>query len=103
MGGNSGHQIPLIVDNRTYEADDGTQTRYLGTKQMLFTASPARINGYECFGRIVDQDAEYEAIPLFPKNYTTGDDVKTQHISHKSSPLSVPINPNATAVANVLA
>lgn len=96
IGGQSGQRIEMWVNNETYTADDGTATRYLGAKEVVFTGSPDSINGYECFGRIVDQAADWQALPIFPKNYQTGDDVKVEHMSFKSSPLMVPINPNAT-------
>lgn len=103
VGGTSGRTIELWVNDAVYEDDAGTQQRYLAANALVMTSSASRINGFECFGRIVDQDAEYKAIPLFPKNYVTGNDVKVQHISHKSSPIMVPINPNATLKATVLA
>jgi hypothetical protein len=63
---------------------------------MVFLATPETINGYECFGMIVDRDAQYQALPIFPKNFEKGDDVKIEHLSFKSAPLMVPINPNGT-------
>lgn len=103
VGGASGRKIELWVNDETYQDDAGVQQRYLPTHEILLTSSGSRVMGYECFGRIVDREAGYEAIPLFPKNYLTGDDVKTEHINHKSSPLLVPINPNATLKAAVIA
>ncbi len=103
VGGNSGLMIELWVNDETYQNDAGTQTRYLPVHEIVFTSTPSEVSGYECFGRIVDREAGYEAVPLYGKNYLTGDDVKTEHISHKSSPLMVPINPNATLKAAVIA
>lgn len=95
-GGASGQQIEIWVNNETYDADDGTSTRYLGSADVLFTCDPSAVNGYECFGMIVDPDAEYQAIPAFPKNFVTGERVKTENLSVESAPLFVPINPNTT-------
>lgn len=104
VGGASGRRIELWVNDEVYEDPaTGAQTRYLPAHEMLLTAAPNRIQGHECFGRIVDRDAGYEALPLFGKNFVTGDDVKTEHISHKSAPISVPVNPNATLKAAVIA
>lgn len=103
IGGASGAKIELWVNDETYDADDGTQVRYVGAKDIVFTASPRRIMGYSAFGRIVDRDAEYRAVPEFPKFFFTGDDVKTENLTIKSAPLMVPINPNATLKATVLA
>lgn len=103
VGGGSGHSIELWVNNETYTAKDGTEQRYLGNNEIVATANPTAINGYECFGRIVDKDAQYQAIPMFPKNFETGERVKVENISVESAPLFVPINPNATYKATVLA
>lgn len=107
LGGASGATIELWVNDETYDADNGdgtvTKTRYLGANQVVLTADPSVIMGYKAFGRIVDRDAEYQALPKFPKFFFTGDDVKTENFSIKSAPLMVPINPNATFKATVLA
>ncbi len=103
IGGGSGQKIELWVNNETYTDDAGVQTRYLGSNQIIATADPAAINGYECFGMIVDRDAEYQALPMFPKNFTSGERVKVENMSIESAPLFVPINPNATYKATVLA
>jgi hypothetical protein len=96
VGGNSGQSIELWVNNETYTGANGAQTRYLGNNQVVFTSTASAINGYECFGRIVDKDANFEAIPVFPKNFETGERVKVENLSAESAPLFVPINPNAT-------
>lgn len=104
VGGNSGHVIRLWVDNRTYiDPTTGAQARFTGSKQVVFLSSPKRISGFQCFGRIIDRDAKYKPMRLFPKNYLVGDAVKTEHIRHTGSPLMLPVNPNATASATVLA
>ncbi|ESQ85505.1 hypothetical protein AEAC466_04220 [Asticcacaulis sp. AC466] len=102
VGGASGHRIELWVNNETYTVK-GTQTRYLANNAIIATASPQSINGYECYGMIVDKDAEYQALPMFPKNFETGERVKVENLSIESAPIFVPINPNATYKATVLA
>jgi hypothetical protein len=96
IGGGSGQVIELFVNNEAYEADDGTQVRYVGNNEMVFLSTPETINGFECFGMIQDRDAEYQALPIFPKNYLKGDRVKVEHLSFESAPIMVPINPNGT-------
>lgn len=107
VGGNSGHVINLWVDNRTYiDPVTKTQTRFTGSKQMVFLSSPKRVNGFQCFGRIIDEDAKYKPMRLFPKNYRApiaGGRLTIEHISHTGAPLPLPVNPNATASATVLA
>lgn len=103
IGGASGQRIELWVNNEVYIDDSGTSQRYVANNQAIFTADPSMIMGYQCFGRIVDRDAQYQAIPLFPKSFFVGEDVKSEHMSIKSAPLMVPINPNATLKATVIA
>lgn len=96
IGGQSGQKIELWVDNEVYTDDTGAQQRYLANSDVLFTSTADAINGYECYGMIVDPDAQYQAIPIFPKNFQTGDRVRIENLSVESAPLFVPINPNAT-------
>lgn len=103
VGGGGGSTIELWVDNSTYvDPVDGVTKRYIATGQVLFTAPPSAIQGYQCFGRIIDRDAEYLPMRMFPKNWIQGGDLKTEFISHKSAPLFVPVNPNATLLATVV-
>lgn len=92
IGGGSGVTIEMWVNNETFSSGQ----RYLGAKEVVFTSTPDAIMGYSCFGRIIDQDADYQAMPIFPKNFTTGDDVKTEQMTFKSAPLPVPIGADAT-------
>lgn len=103
IGGQSGATIELWVNDETYIDDTGATVRYIPANQMVFTGSPAAIMGYQAFGRIVDLEAQYMALPKFPKFFWTGDDVKVENLSVKSAPLMVPINPNATLSATVIA
>lgn len=104
VGGASGATIELWVNDEVYLSDAGTVTRYLAANQMLFTADPASIMGYMAYGKIIDRDAQYQALPKFPKNYVhTEGDITTEYMNIKSAPLAVTINPDATLVANVIA
>jgi hypothetical protein len=95
VGGAGGQEIELWVNNETY-GPRGQQTRYVGTNEMVFTSTPDAIMGVSAFGRIKDIDAQFQAIPIFPKNFVTGERVKVENMSFESAPLMVPINPNAT-------
>ncbi len=104
VGGGSGQAIELWVDNTTYlHPDTGVPTRYIGAHQILFTSTADAIAGVRAFGRIIDRKADYEALPIFPKNWMTEGDVEVENMSAKSAPLMVPINANATLLANVVA
>lgn len=104
IGGSSGQMIELWVDNSTFvHPETGVETRYIGNHQVLFKGSPDSINGFQAFGRIIDKDAGYEALPIFPKNWELKGDVTVEYITHKSAPIMVPINANATLLANAVA
>jgi hypothetical protein len=104
VGGGSGHTIELWVDNSTYK-DPQTQveTRFIGAHQMLFTGTAEAVNGFQVFGRIIDRAANWEPMRVFPKNWVSRGDIDVEYITHKSAPLFVPLNPNATLLANVIA
>ncbi|AOR76576.1 major capsid protein [Novosphingobium resinovorum] len=103
IGGASGQTVELWVNNEEYTDAAGNRARYLGDNEIVATGSPTSINGWECFGMIVDEDAQYQALPLFPKDFKTGERTKVENISVESAPLFVPINPNATYKATVKA
>jgi hypothetical protein len=104
IGGSSGQVIELWVDNSTFQhPETGVESRYIGSHQIVFTGSPEAVNGYRAFGRIIDRAADYEPLPIFPKNWVQQGDVDVEHISHKSAPLMVPFNANSTALANAVA
>lgn len=104
VGGGSGQTIELWVDNSTFvDPDTGVAKRYIGNHQILFKSTPDAISGTRAFGRIIDRAANWEALPIFPKNWVSTGDVEVEYITHKSAPLFVPVNPNATLLANVIA
>jgi hypothetical protein len=103
IGGASGASIELWVDESTYiNPTTGVATRYVGNGQIVFTGSPAAIEGYQVFGRIIDREANWEPMRIFPKNWLTSGDTAVEFITAKSAPLMVPIRPNATFLGNVI-
>lgn len=104
VGGGSGATIELWVDNSTFKhPETEVVTRYIGNHQMLFTSTAEAINGFQAFGRIIDRAANWAPMRIFPKNWVSQGDVEVEYITHKSAPLFVPLNPNATLLANVVA
>lgn len=104
VGGNSGQTIELWVNNETYEdPETGVETRYLGAKDIVMTCAPSSVAGMQCFGMIVDRKAEYKALRIFPKNWTSETDVTVEYLTHKSAPIFVPMYPNRTLKATVVA
>lgn len=104
IGGGSGGVIELWVDNSTYlDSVSQVATRYIGTHQILFTGTAAAVGGIQAFGRIIDRAANWEPMRLFPKNWVSTGDLEVEYITHKGAPIMVPLNPNATLLANVIA
>jgi hypothetical protein len=104
IGGGSGAYIELWVDNSTFKhPETEVVTRYIGNHQVLFTSTAEVINGFQAFGRIIDRAANWAPMRLFPKNWVSQGDVEVEYITHKSAPLMVPLNPNGTLLANVVA
>lgn len=104
VGGESGQRIELYVNNEFYkDPTTGATTRYVAANQLVMTGSPQAIDGHQCFGMIVDGDAKYEAQRFFARNWQEGNFPKTEKIGLASAPLMVPVNPNATLSATVLA
>lgn len=104
IGGGSGGVIELWVDNSTYiDPVDNVSKRYIGNHQMLFTGTAQAVNGIQAFGRIIDRAARWEPMRIFPKNWVSQGDLEVEYITHKGAPVLVPMNPNATLLANVIA
>ena len=102
VGGAGGADIELWVNNETFIDEAGATVRYLPTNQLVLLGSPDSVMGYRCFGMIVDRAAEYQALPIFPANWVQGNNPQTEWLGHTSSPLMVPLAPNATLRATVV-
>ncbi|MGD9766858.1 MAG: major capsid protein [Pseudolabrys sp.] len=98
--GTLGSGIELWVYN-DYYTDAGSTVPFMSAKDVVLS-SPA-VQGYRCFGAIQDVHAGFQALPVFPRNYIPEGDVAIEQILTQSAPLMVPINPNATLKATVLA
>jgi hypothetical protein len=104
IGGGSGQSIELWVDNLEYlDPVTKASTRYIGANQILFTGSPEAVNGHRAYGAIISRSAEWANLPIFGMNWLSAKPIEVEYITHDSAPLMVPINPNATLLATVLA
>lgn len=103
VGGGSGATIEIYLYRDTFVNDQGVEELYLQPNELVFTSSPDRINGIQCFGAIIDPYANYQSLPIFARNYMTHDDPVLEWMLQQSAPLMVPINPNATMKATVVA
>lgn len=98
--GNLGGNLDLWVYNDYYTLN-GSATPFMSPKDVVLTG-PA-VSGYRCFGAIVDVHAQFQALPVFSRNYLPEGDVAIEQVVTQSAPLMVPVNPNATLKAQVLA
>jgi hypothetical protein len=98
--GTLGIGLDVYVYNDWYTIA-GTVTRFMSSKDVVLTGP--QVQGYRCFGMIQDLHAAFNALPIFPRNFVPTNDPAIEHILTQSAPLMVPVNPNATFRATVLA
>ncbi len=98
--GNLGGDLDVYVYSDYYEAS-GSAVPIMDARDAVLT-SPA-VNGWRCFGAIMDVNAMFQAVPVYPRNYVAPGDVAIEQIVTQSAPLMVPVNPNATLRARVIA
>jgi surface antigen len=83
-----------------YYTVNGTSTPFMDPRDVLLS-SPA-VDGYQCFGAILDPHADFRPLPIYPRNWIN-DDPPVEYVMSQSAPLMVPVNPNATLRARVVA
>ena len=99
--GKLGPNLELWVNSDFYEdPDTGTATPYLDPKSVLLTGP--NVMGVRCFGAILDEKAGFNAMAVFPKMWPQQDPSAT-YVMTQSAPLTVPVNPNNSLTAQVLA
>jgi hypothetical protein len=103
IGGTSGVQMEVYLYRDSYQTDDGTETPILQPTDIVMTADPGALNGHRCFGAIIDPFAQYQSLDIFARNFMDDGDPAAEYLLHQSAPLMVPINPNATLKATVVA
>jgi hypothetical protein len=92
--------LELWVYNDWYELDDGTVTRFMDSGTIVLVAG--NLDVIETYGAIMDRRAGYMATDLFTKMWDEEDPSRTFLLS-QSAPLVVPVNPNCTLKAKVIA
>lgn len=78
---------------------NGTTVNILGANEVLLASGA--VDGVKAFGAILDVDALTPA-DIWPKMWTQ-EDPSARVIMSQSAPLMIPVNPNATVKATVLA
>jgi hypothetical protein len=103
IGGANGVTLEVFLYRDSYVADDGTtEVPLMANGDLVLTASPEAIHGYQCFGAIIDPHAQYQSLDIFARNWMEEGDPAAEYLLHQSAPLQVPVNPNATLKATVL-
>jgi hypothetical protein len=77
----------------------GTETAIFPAKGCLMTST--MVEGVRAFGAIQDEKAGLQAVPYFPKSWTT-EDPAVRYLMTQSAPLVVPTRPDATVYCNVV-
>lgn len=99
-GGTIGEGIDVYVYKGFYHDEDGNPVEIMDPRDVVMT-SPT-VMGIRAFGAIHDKRAGWRGLPIFPKMY---DDERTgtTMVVTQSAPLMVPVFPNATLKATVVA
>lgn len=92
--------LDVFVYTDFYENDAGVQVKYMNQKDIVLTAPG--VEGVMAFGAIMDHKAELAAVPVFPKMWEQ-EDPSGVFIMTQSAPLAIPVMPNRTFRARVLA
>lgn len=92
-------RMNIWINTQKYKKADGT-TDYLMPQGGISLVSPD-VDGVRCFGAIMDASASYNALDIYPKNYMT-EDPCVEYTLSQSSPLMVPVDPNATGYIQVI-
>jgi hypothetical protein len=100
MVGTLGGFLNVIVYQDWYEDDAGDVQQFLADDEIVITGP--RVQGIQCFGAIMDSKANYQPTSIFSKMFEEEDPSATFLLS-QSAPLMLPVNPNSTFKAKVLA
>lgn len=98
--GTLGAGLEVWLYTGTFEANDGSLVPIMDPRDILLTAPG--VEGVKAFGAIVDVDAQLQALDIFPKMWKQ-DDPSATFIMSQSAPLPIPVNPNRTLRARVVA
>lgn len=92
--------LDLYVYSDYYQDASGTEQPFMSSKDVVLTGPG--VDGVRAFGAILDSKANLQPTPIFPKMWEQ-EDPSGVFIMSQSAPLMVPLNPNNTLKATVLA
>lgn len=96
--GTLGSDIEVWVYSGYYRDEDGNKVNYLPDNTVI--AGSAALDGVQAFGAILDPEAGYQAMEMFPKNWIS-DDPAAEFVMTQSAPLMIPRRVNAVVTATV--
>lgn len=98
--GKLGPNLELWVNSDFFELPDGSTENFLDPKKVVLTGP--NVGVVRCFGAILDDQAGFNPLPVFPKMWRNQDPAVT-FVMSQSAPLPVPVHPNNSLSAQVLA
>jgi hypothetical protein len=98
--GRVSQNLEVWVYSDYYELADGTTVPLMDSRDILLIGPNVR--GVQCFGAILDKKAGFASTPIFPTMWDENDPSATILMT-QSAPLPVPVNPNNTFRARVVA
>lgn len=98
--GNLSSNLEVYVYSDYYQDKDGNTVPFMSAKDIVLTGN--NIQGVRCFGAIQDIEAQLQPLAIFPKMWSNPDPSATLIMS-QSAPLMVPVNPNNSLKATVIA
>lgn len=98
-GLNGAGKIRIFVNTQKYR-DQANVQKYLFPQNKILGIANS-VNGFRCFGAILDKGAGYQALEYFPKMWEQ-EDPSVEYLLTQGAPLMVPADPNATFLITVM-
>lgn len=92
--------LPVYVYSDYYQTAAGVVTEFMSPQDIVLTGP--MMDGVRCFASIQDIEAGFQPLSMFPKMWNQPDPSAT-FVMTQSAPLMVPMSPNATLKATVVA
>lgn len=92
---------PVWSYNEYYEDADGEIEAVMDPRDVI-ALNPTAVKGEIAYGSIANFKAELGSRPVFPNMFSNLDGSQV-FLSHESAPMVIPVNPNATLRARVVA
>lgn len=97
--GNLSGTLEVWVYSDYYQDENGNAVDFMDPRDVVLTGP--NVQGVRCFGAILDSDANFQPLSMFPKMWKN-EDPSVTYCMTQSAPLMVPVNPNNTFRARVL-